>query len=113
FHRNRIVDKRPRIRRALSASFGVGFFGAAKRGGWTSMWPEKSFTTVPAPNPDEGIGQSLLENAMVAVARAEAKDETVMVIFGFLRSIVVLLIHKRAGISDHSTEPIGPEPAHG
>src|SRR6266568_1778528 len=34
-------------------------------------------------------------------------------IFGFLRSIVVLLIHKRSGISDQTPEPIGPEPAHG
>ena len=43
---------------------------------------QRLFSMVTAPNPDEGIGQGLLENAMVAVARAEAEDETVVVTFG-------------------------------
>src|SRR5436190_23230033 len=33
-------------------------------------------------------------------------------IFGFLWRIVVLLVHKGAGIGDDATEPIGPEPPH-
>jgi hypothetical protein len=40
---------------------------------------------VTAPNPDERIGQGLLENATVAVTCSETEDETVVVTFSFQR----------------------------
>ncbi len=48
---------------------------------WLAVW-QTSFSRVTAPNPHQRIGQGLLENAAVAVAGAEAEDETVMVTFG-------------------------------
>jgi hypothetical protein len=45
-----------------------------------------SLAAIAAPDPDEGVGQSLFEDAAVAVARGEAEDVGVIVAFGLERS---------------------------
>ena len=59
----------------FGTALGSGLHGCPRDGGL--------FCLVTAPNAYECIGQALFENATVAVAGAEAENETLMVILGF------------------------------
>src|SRR5262245_23597529 len=52
---------------------------------WWSRTSGRSVGLIAAPEPDEGVGQGLLENAAIAVTRGQAEDEAMVVTFGLER----------------------------